>query len=88
MRAVFVTDARTLEQLRQEFLASLGKRIDGLIIYRDGIRKNETLRAKYAFAITELEEERKLWADVQLTYGKQGPVGPSQAPFDADLGRQ
>jgi len=66
----FVTHARTLEELREEFISDIRRRLRPLysqLQYTPGKAANA---ARVARAISELEDMEKFWLDVKIKAAK------------------
>lgn len=68
---MFITHARTLEELRAEFLSDLLRRIQSLDTQARTVGRSVAEKSRLACAAAELEQTHKFWTEVKLASSKQ-----------------
>lgn len=63
----YISHARTAEQLRQEVISDLNRRIDLLVRQREAFGRGVAGKARFNGRIDELEDMLRYWTAVQLT---------------------
>lgn len=71
---MFVTHARTLEELRAEFLSDLLRRIQSLDTQARTVGRSVAEKSRLACAASELEQTHKFWQEVTLARSKPKTV--------------
>lgn len=66
MTAVFVSHARTPEQLQAEVISDIRRRIDNVGSYSEHVAKSATEKARYASVIRELESMLDFWTKLKI----------------------
>jgi hypothetical protein len=73
---MFVTHARTLEELRAEFLSDIRRRIQLLDGYSRVIARGALERSRIARATSELNDMHEFWKDITFIKAKARPSAP------------
>jgi len=76
----FISHARTVEELRLEFLSDLRRRIDNLGAQKNVFAKGAEAKSRFDARINELEDQLLYWSSVHLAYGSPGPGRPPNKP--------
>jgi len=74
---MFVTHAKTVEELRAEVLSDLHRRIDSLRARSNAYSKSEKEKAKYAHTINEMEEMHRFWRELEIIGKTKSFVKPT-----------
>lgn len=69
--STYVTHAHTLEELRQEFLSDINRRIDMLQGQSNVVGKSVAEKSRLGSAIRELEDLQRYWTQIQLIRAKR-----------------
>lgn len=67
---MFITHARTLEELRAEFLSDIRRRIQFLDGQSRTVARGALEKARIARAINELEQMHQFWTELTITKAK------------------
>ena len=82
----FVTHARNTEELKDEFVSDLKRRIAGLDSYSRTVARSAQERARYACAIEALVDMLKFWEELQIIRPRRKPIigAGDREPPDSD----
>ena len=64
----YVSHARTAEEMRQEVLSDIRRRISNLLNQREVFGRGAAGKARFDSRINELEDMERFWTDLQLIY--------------------
>lgn len=72
---MFVTHARTLEELRAEFLSDIHRRISFLDGQTRTVARGATEKSRIARAIQELNDMHRFWTELTIAKAKTKATG-------------